>query len=244
MHDMVKEGGEIAWSKKSGSQKIFAGQVSAAEKIKGGGVSAKYFTTVEVGRRSLSLVIKKTIISSQNCLEHYRRLKTAGIPVVDTMRLVDDRHIAMTDLRAQGAILFGKHMHTTLKDALSKNPKIRARGKKAIEAIPPNVIGRYLQATENAADIEEKLGAYALRATQEGISLPSDEVFELVIFSDGAKWTLLDIDLVTCADKTVMETNRRLWEKTLKNNQAFVRRSLATVKGTRKIISRLQLVTQ
>lgn len=142
-------------------------------------------------RKELPLFYKSTEYAD-DYIAKYRVLKSLGFPVPATMRKVDDRwgYVVMTDYSAKGAIFFGKAMGLAMGDYSYSEPE----AKNYVDEIPEYALRGIMDAHKHLGDIDVTLKRYEQMATVHGIRLPSDEVYEIVVFPN-VKWKLMLLDL-------------------------------------------------
>ena len=148
-----------------------------------------YRARVKLGKetssnREVSLVIKTVNNLSRNEQEEkmdssdvwigkYNMIKEAGIPVVPSVRKISDRQVAMTDLEADGSVVYGKA------------DMFNGRATRALD---------HLLVQIDVNEVNKVAQEYARLADEAGILLANDDAFALVLSPNG-EWAILALDV-------------------------------------------------
>lgn len=130
---------------------------------------------------------KEGMSESRKYYERWKFLKSIGVPTATSMRVVDEKSVAMGDMTWDGSQFFGKAKLKSIngeRDQEIKRDLLEAE--KIFLSIDPNEIKKEF------VRIQEK-------CWDNGIRLPFDDMFDLIVHPDG-KWEVLVLDL-TFLDK-------------------------------------------
>jgi hypothetical protein len=152
------------------------------------GVEDKLRVDVIVGSRSGTREKRITMVRREVKLArdandfcgYWRRLQDAGIPTFPTVRKINDNEVLVTDATADGSAFFGKA------SVYPGYNRYRDDGITKVDRL-------FLQIKPE--DVENRARLIAQKATRNGIALPYDDPFDLLVHPDGT-WELLVIDLV------------------------------------------------
>lgn len=166
------------------------------EEIMSNGIESKlrHKATIESGSREkqVRLVERKNIKTfGPDYASQWQLFRNAGLPVVPTLRKTERGTVMMTDLTADGSEIYGKDLSSMLLQGLfqfshidkNKLPKIK-------------YVNSFLEIMEGEEfeRLKRKVKEYQELANTNGILLPTDDPFELIIHPDGT-WELVIIDL-------------------------------------------------
>ncbi len=134
-------------------------------------------------RKEVNFVERKlNSLDSDDYIAKWKQFSEAGLPVVSTLRKSSRDSLFQTDLKSDGTELYGKAFWYLI---YSKS-EFRLR--------PVDKIFLNLTDTNNFQKIAEKVFMYKDLADKNGILLPYDDPFELIVHPDG-KWDFVIIDL-------------------------------------------------
>lgn len=132
--------------------------------------------------RSLPMVVKH--LSKQQTARGYSQywasLVSAEITTLPTVRIIGYKDVLITDLTADGSVFYGKDNVYPCFDRFEKG------GLTEIDKIFLNI---------NPEEIRARAELMAERATKNGIFLPYDDPFDLLVHPDGG-WDVVVLDLV------------------------------------------------
>lgn len=152
--------------------------------------------------REIRLVRKKIEVMSgvpegktnaQAYFEKWQGIKNSGLPTVPTMRVISNNEVIMTDLTADGSVIYGKHDEKDLTKRTS----------------PP---ADKLFMRINTQAIEVRARQIQKMADKQNITLPTDsDPFVLVVHPNGS-WELvvLDVDMARFNDPEARTKNKEL----------------------------------
>lgn len=134
--------------------------------------------------REVTLVFKKPgIISADEYIENWRIAKQAGLPVINTLRKIDEETVAMMDLTADGSKFYGNIYAKSL------------RLKEQTVNLDDPIDSIFLRVIDNDSEvIRKKLEDYVELANKNSVELPRDDCFELLVHPDGS-WNVVLLDL-------------------------------------------------
>lgn len=169
--------------------------VTESIKFTAGGIEPKFRITANIGsptgnevhliRRSFSTDIDRRYkkgLYFKNWLE----FKRVGLPVVGSVREIEDGDILVTDLKADGSEIYGKGL---LQSLIMRDDDPNPRRNKSIDPIFKTIM------RTNHIILREEINHLVTLATKEGIMLSSDsDAFELLVHPNGA-WQLVTLDL-------------------------------------------------
>ena len=168
-------------------------------------------------KKAIRLVIKRVSLTTHDSdcyINIWRCLKEASLPVVPTVRKVNEHDIAMTDLCSDGSEFYGK----------SRNwyPETHTW-------LLVDVFNRL-----NFRDVRNCANTIANHATKNGIGLPGDDPLELLIHPDGS-WNLIILDI---ADTLFTASSKNLKKHNQNRVRDFIDFLDATKKGNRYYFKR------
>ncbi len=158
-------------------------------------VEAKPFLGEKTKEKRMKLVVKRAIVSigdgdafgdeqmamtpARRYYERWRFLRKLGIPTVSSMRVVDDRHVVMGDMTVGVAAFFGKEKRWTVSGEIRRETyRELDKTEKVFLSIDPEVIKREIVSLQ-------------MLAWANGIRLPSDDEYDLLVRPDGSFQVLL-----------------------------------------------------
>ena len=125
---------------------------------------------------------EKSTNPARRYYERWRFLRSIGMPTASSMRVVDDRRVAMGDMTLGGAAFFGKE-----KEKITAQEKRRG-------------VRRELNETEKAflgidpQKIKQEIVRWQVFAWENGFRLPGDDEYDLRVWPDG-RFQVLVLDL-------------------------------------------------
>ena len=128
----------------------------------------------------MPFVEKKPMMPPEEMLETWHYLKKIGLPVVPTMRKIDDTSVLMTNLTADGSFLLGKYFSS--KYLFGDNDI----------SIPDQIVKNFLKI--DSREIRNKAAYYTGIASANHVELAFDDAFEVLVHQDGS-WNLVMLDL-------------------------------------------------
>lgn len=134
--------------------------------------------------RRVSL-IERPYDNPERIIKIWKKFKEIGLPVVSTMRQIENGSLLLTNLKADGSEIFGKGYCLAIKN-----------GSLAVEngnGKPEKAFLRVTEPTE-ISSIEQKALEFAALASEHDIELPIDDPFELRVRPDG-RWEVVILDL-------------------------------------------------
>lgn len=153
-------------------------------------VEAKLFFGEKTREKRVKLVVKRGVVSrreedifgdeqtamtpARRYYERWRFLRKLGIPTVSSMRVVDDHHVAMGDMTIGGAAFFGKEKWWTVNDEVRRSVH---RELDKMEKLFLNI---------DSEAIKREIASLQALAWANGIRLPSDDEYDLLVRPDGS----------------------------------------------------------
>jgi len=168
-----------------------------------GGTEKKHFVNLifrnSERTRKLAMVERGPYSRGQQALERvlerWKACKDCGIPVVPTLRITDDQTLIATDMKADGSEIYGKAMSMYFSE-FRKN---------TLTDVDYIFILIYQSEIAKIIDQAHRL---AYLTAQNGILLPIDDGFELIVRTDGS-WELIILDLYLAeVDKKTPDSKR------------------------------------
>jgi hypothetical protein len=158
------------------------------------GVEEKQIVHGEVNGEPTTLMERRPRTTNPDKLEEqlqhdaglWKACKEAGLTVAPNAYVSDRGTMLVTDVKADGSEVYGKRMGEVLN---GYNPEAdRSRPHKEID-------GWFMQLTspENLPAIKERARRQSALATANGIELPFDEAYELIVHPDGS-WDVITLD--------------------------------------------------
>ena len=126
-------------------------------------------------------MIRKKVRSADGYCEYWERLREANIATIPTVRKISENEVLMTDLTKDGSAFYGKDSVFGCFDRFKKNEI--------------NILDKYFLAIQPSV-LENEIREVSRRADENGIVLPTDDPFDLLIHPDGT-WKVLVLDLET-----------------------------------------------
>lgn len=193
----------------------------------------KAFVVLHGGGRSFPMLLKRNYHAAETLAMH-EDLHDAEIPVIAKMRMVDHDTIAMTDLRSQGKVPFGKAMLGMMQDVeeIGQETERKRKSKAYLASIPGQFFIDFMDLTQDMSSLELLLTLYGERANARRIMLSDEEGFEYVVdTSHRGEFLLLDIDSTRLAGATSDEDMKI-------NNLLHIADTMRTINGIRRWINK------
>lgn len=118
-------------------------------------------------------------------MDIWQKMKHAGLPVVTTVRKVSSETVIMTDLTADGSVIYGKHQASTVRfnESIDMQNKIaRDHGWVKTQEKIESIDNRLMHVDQDR--VEQLATEIMDTATQAGFTLPFDDPMVLVVGSD------------------------------------------------------------
>lgn len=164
------------------------------------GYEAKNLSKIKMGEKEKSLVRRR--IGSGNIPDYlniWQAFKSAGLPVVKHMWRSGDHHIFMKNLKHDGSEIFGKgYAYLTWHRDPAPLSEMERKFIKVME--------------EDESKIKSSLNDMVKNADANGLILPWDDPFELLLHPDGT-WDIVVLDLTKAELKGDTSKNKRYVEK-------------------------------
>lgn len=186
---------------------LLEGEVSEVEGPEMGGVYRKSRVSgrlrlpesgQEVSGRKLKLVIKdvscyigglslfgdeqESMSPARRYYERWRFLRSIGVPTAGSMRVIDDRRVAMGDMTARGAVFFGKEkLRSVMQESERHVLRKLSKHEKVFLDIDPE-------------EIKQKIAWLQALAWLHDFRLPSDDEYDILVWPDGT-FQVLILDL-------------------------------------------------
>lgn len=138
----------------------------------------------------------ENMTQAERYLEKWNILRRNGIPTVCSMRVVNDRTVAMGDMTTDGSSFFGKEIG------------IRAYEKRFIEKRPLKVTEEVFLSID-PMDLKQEIERVQKLAWDKGIILPDNDPYDLLVHPDG-KWEVLVLDVQQLKPKGEADTIEEL----------------------------------
>lgn len=171
----------------------------SAEKMNGAyeknKVEAKPFLGEKTREKRVKLVVKRAVVSrrdgdifgdeqvamtpARRYYERWRFLRKLGIPTVSSMRVVDDHYVAMGDMTVGGAAFFGKEKWWTVSGEMRRGER---RELDKTEEMFLNI---------DPETIKREIARLQVLAWVNGIRLPPDDEYDLLVRPDGSFQVIL-----------------------------------------------------
>ncbi len=133
------------------------------------------------GRKIEIPMIRKKVASADGYCEYWERLRKAAIPTIPTVRKISENEVLMTDLTKDGSSFYGKDSVFGCFNRFKKNEI--------------NILDRYFLAIQTSV-LENEIRGISRKADENGIVLPIDDPFDLLVHPGGS-WEVLVLDLET-----------------------------------------------
>jgi hypothetical protein len=111
----------------------------------------------------------------------WKLLRDAGIPTASSMRIVDDKTVAMGDMTWDGSKFFGKEKYIEVLEGRDTNVRELTAIEKVFLSINPQKIKQEIERVQKLA-------------WEKGIMLPGDDPYDLLVHLDGT-WQILVLDI-------------------------------------------------
>ena len=161
----------------------------------------------------LQIMIAKYFRDNENAkgyAEYWLKLIRAGISTIPTVWIVGEKEVLITDMTSDGSVFYGKD---------NVNPSFQRYEKNKMTELDAVFL------SIDPEEIKAKAEEIIKKANANGIFLPSDDPFDILIHPDGS-WEVIVLDLLSKPFSEVLEGNNSFCVDKIMSHVSHMRNAL------------------